>query len=149
MAIPICKLVNVFLSIRFLICRHLCEVVEILDHRGLQRICSLKKKKESVNLSEKQSVRDGLAHHEGGDKVLNSTRLSTVGSEVERVETSEQAEEMKYSFYRTNVIITSLHAAGSIWRCWHRCSRCNRHTEGSRATTTRQAWARLNIQEED
>ena len=96
MAIPICKLVNVFLSIRFLICRHLCEVVEVLDHRGLQRICYVKKKKESVNLSEKQSVRDGLAHHEGGDKVLNSARLSTVGAEVERVETSEQAGEMKY-----------------------------------------------------
>ena len=96
MAIPICKLVNVFLSIRFLICRHLCEVVEVLDHRSLQRICYAKKKKESVNLSEKQSVRDGLAHHEGGDKVLNSARLSTVGTEVERVETSEQAGEMKY-----------------------------------------------------
>ena len=85
-----------FLSIRFKICRHLCEVVEVLDHRGLQRICYAKKKKESVNLSEKQSVRDGLAHHEGGDKVLNSARLSTVGAEVERVETSEQAGEMKY-----------------------------------------------------
>ena len=36
-------------------------------------------------------MRDGLAHHEGGDKVLNSARLSTVGAEVERVETSEQA----------------------------------------------------------
>ena len=35
MAIPICKLVNVFLSLRFLICRHLCEVVEVLDHWGL------------------------------------------------------------------------------------------------------------------
>ena len=96
MAIPICKSVSVFLSIRFIISRHLCEVVEVLDHRSLQRICYAKKKKESVNLSEKQSVRDGLAHHEGGDKVLNSARLSTVGAEVERVETSEQAGEMKY-----------------------------------------------------
>ena len=94
-------------------------------------------------------MRDGLAHHEGGDKVLNSARLSTVGSEVERVETSEQAGEMKNSFYRTNVIITSLHAAGSIWRCWHRCSRCNRHTEGSRATTTRPVSAHLSMDQEE
>lgn len=52
---------------------------------------------------------------------------------------------MRCSFYRTNVIITSLHAAGSIRRCWHRCSKCNRRTEGSRAKTTRQVWAHLNV----
>ena len=42
----------------------------------------------SKNLSEKQSVGDRLAHHEGADQVLDSSGLAAVGSEVERVQTS-------------------------------------------------------------
>ena len=49
------------------------------------------------NLSQEQPVGDRLTHHEGADQVLDSSSLTAVGSEVERVQTSVEGELFKQS----------------------------------------------------
>ena len=72
----------------FLARSHLAQIIKILQHRNFPAkimfvtFCCFHWKilLKTEDSPEEQPVRDGLAHHEGGDEVLDRSGLPTVGT---------------------------------------------------------------------